>query len=296
MSCERTDDWVDDVVASLVRRAAKRAPAGLSERLQEEWLADLAEQRGHWARLRFALGCSWAINVIVREHIAAGLRPAAVSAAASGQTMRLREDDFPFFTGRTIAFLLIVALHGAVLYGLAMGLGHKFTKIAAVPFVTRVIDRPPTQELPPVPRPQLLTAWYPLPRDLTLPPIEPDPKQTIAATPREPSHDPLPPPAPPVIDRVQGGPGAGFPSTADFYPAASIRLGEGGTAILSACVDGKGHLLSEPTILQSTGSERLDASALRLARAGSGHYRATTENGVPVSACYPFRIRFELRN
>jgi hypothetical protein len=33
-----------------------------------------------------------------------------------------------------------------------------------------------------------------------------------------------------------------------------------------------------------------------LARAGSGHYRPTTEDGRPVTACYPIKIRFELRN
>ena len=296
MTCERTNDWVDDVVAGLVRRAARRAPAALSERLQEEWLADLAEQRGRWARLRFGIGCCWAINVIIREQLAAGLLPAPVSAAADGHTVRLHQDDFPFFTGRTITFVLIVALHGAVLYGLAMGLGQKFTKLVAVPFVTRVIDRPPSQVLPPVPRPKLSTTRIELPPQTFLPPIEADPQQIIAATPHEPPRESRPPSTPLAIDRVQGGPGPGFPSTADFYPAASIRLGERGIATVRACVDGKGRLLSEPTLLQSTGSARLDASAIKLAKAGTGRYRATTENGVPVSACYPFRIRFELRN
>ncbi|HYM29333.1 MAG TPA: hypothetical protein VET66_14380 [Steroidobacteraceae bacterium] len=39
----------------------------------------------------------------------------------------------------------------------------------------------------------------------------------------------------------------------------------------------------------------LDGGALALARAGSGHYRPATEDGRPVSACFPFRIRFEMR-
>jgi TonB family protein len=76
----------------------------------------------------------------------------------------------------------------------------------------------------------------------------------------------------------------------------SIRMGEKGIATVKACVNGQGHLTSEPAIIQSTGSPRLDEAALRLAKSGSGHYRATSEDGHPVSSCYPFRIRFELRN
>jgi hypothetical protein len=36
--------------------------------------------------------------------------------------------------------------------------------------------------------------------------------------------------------------------------------------------------------------------ALKLAKAGSGHYLATTEDGRPVNSCYPFRIRFQIKN
>jgi TonB family protein len=91
-----------------------------------------------------------------------------------------------------------------------------------------------------------------------------------------------------------GGPGKGFPATADYYPDASRRLGEQGAAAVQVCVDPRGQLTSEPTIIQSSGSTRLDGSARALARAGSGHYRPTTEDGRAVSACFPFRIRFEL--
>lgn len=51
---------------------------------------------------------------------------------------------------------------------------------------------------------------------------------------------------------------------------------------------------SDPTIVQTSGVAQLDQGALRLARAGSGHYRPSTENGRPVAACYAFRVRFRL--
>jgi biopolymer transport protein ExbD len=60
------------IAACLIRLAAGCAPQRLSERLTEEWSADLAEQRGSVARLRFALGCFWAATVIAREHAVEG--------------------------------------------------------------------------------------------------------------------------------------------------------------------------------------------------------------------------------
>jgi TonB family protein len=114
-------------------------------------------------------------------------------------------------------------------------------------------------------------------------------------TPVEPRRDPDTPP-PPKVDRVPGGPGKGFPDTADYYPDASRRLGEKGVASVRVCVDAAGRLTSDPALAQSSGSGRLDGSALRLAKAGSGHYRPTLEDGRAVSSCFPFRIRFEIRD
>ena|SRR5436853_7623673 len=56
------------------------------------------------------------------------------------------------------------------------------------------------------------------------------------------------------------------------------------------------RLSADPTIARSSGSARLDEGAVRLAKAGSGHYRATTEDGRPVSSCFPFLIRFDFRD
>jgi TonB family protein len=98
-----------------------------------------------------------------------------------------------------------------------------------------------------------------------------------------------------VVSHVVGGPGAGFPETADFYPSSSIRLGEEGMSAVRVCVDARGRLTSAPTTVTSSGSARLDEGALKLARAGSGHYRASTEDGQPVSSCYPVGVRFQLK-
>jgi TonB family protein len=80
------------------------------------------------------------------------------------------------------------------------------------------------------------------------------------------------------------------------YPALARRMEEQGIVTVRVCVDVNGRLTSDPTTLQGTGSARLDEGALTLARAGSGHYRAMMEDGQPVNSCYPFRIRFQLKN
>jgi hypothetical protein len=74
MTSKRIWDWVDGIAHRLIHRAARRVPDSLSERLKEEWLADFEAQRGAMARLRFALGCCWATNVIAREHAVEAIR------------------------------------------------------------------------------------------------------------------------------------------------------------------------------------------------------------------------------
>src|SRR5436305_1066632 len=53
-----------------------------AQRLEEEWLADLAARRGQVSRLRLAIGCCWATRVIAYEHSATGM-PAAGSATGN---------------------------------------------------------------------------------------------------------------------------------------------------------------------------------------------------------------------
>jgi TonB family protein len=92
-----------------------------------------------------------------------------------------------------------------------------------------------------------------------------------------------------------GGPGRGFPNTEEYYPASAIRSRQQGAAIVRTCVDERGRLTATPTLTQSSGTAILDGGALKLAKAGSGHYRPTTEDGRPVSSCYEFRITFHMK-
>lgn len=287
-----------DFVAAryLIGRAARKAPPGLAERLEEEWLADLTGRRGAFSRILFGLGCCWATRVIAREF---GAAAAVAGSSASGQRLLVGYGgpDFSWLSRRTTALLAIVCLHVAAFYAYMSGFGQRVVPaspgwIDAVPVAAqpRIPHTPP-----PLPQPRFSHGFLtnlPTPVPLTFPA---DPKVITAPRlpqPKVPSAGlPLPTPK-----RVIGGPGAGFPDTEDYYPSSMRRLGETGAAVVGVCVDPRGRLTAVPSIVESSGVGQLDEGALKLARDGSGHYRPTTENGQPVSSCYAFRIRFQLED
>ena len=74
--------WFDRIAPRLIQCAACNAPPFLCERLEEEWLADLAQRRGRMSQLSFALGCYWAATVITHD-LGTVRVPAASSPMAS---------------------------------------------------------------------------------------------------------------------------------------------------------------------------------------------------------------------
>jgi TonB family protein len=297
---------LDGVVHWLIHRAAGGAPESLSSRLEEEWLADLESRSSALSRLRFAVGCCWATVVIVSDYprgrVAAASAAAATSSAAAARGFNtLTDRDFGYFSLRSGTLFVIAGLHAALFYGLITTLAH--TNVLATPpdLENRWVKPAPQEKLPPLLPPGMeLKGWTinvkkiidEFPRKVD---VESDVTAKVENNP-ETYTTPLPPQIPAhVVQQVAGGPGAGFPETADFYPSLSIHLGEQGVSTVSVCVDPKGRLTSEPTIVKGSGSGRLDEGALKLARAGSGKYSATTEDGQPVNSCYAFGIRFQLR-
>jgi TonB family protein len=288
---------LDGVTNWLVLHAARRAPESLSSRLEEEWLADLASRSSVLSRLRFAVGCCWATLVIVSDQPRNRV-PAASSAAAAKGIITLADRNFGYFSLRSGTLFLVAGLHAALFYGLITTLSHTRSLATPPDLQNQVVKPVPPERLPP----PLLSGvkMLSVPKLVVEPPpvidVDTDVTAKILEKPPEPYSPPLPPEAPPhVVRQVAGGPGAGFPDTADFYPSQSIRMEEEGISTVRVCVDPKGKLTSDPTTVKSSGSARLDEGALKLARAGSGHYRATTEDGQPVTSCYPLGIRFQLK-
>jgi len=281
---------IDRIASSLIRHAAYNTTPSLQERLEEEWLAEMAGRAGRIARLRLALGCWWAASVIAHEWAVNGV---AATPGSDSTAAAYAARGPGFLSPRTVALFLIACLHLALIYFLAIGLGNR--TVAALPhsMVIMVPEVPRTRQPPPPPPSVRLRQ---LPIEVVEPVVTlspPGDAGSVQSVPFDESREPAVAP-PPKVDRIIGGPGKGFPATADYYPDASRRLGEQGVTAVQVCVDPRGRLTSEPTVTQSSGSARLDGSALTLARAGSGYYRPTTEDGRAVSACFPFRIRFEL--
>ena len=207
--------------------------------------------------------------------------------------------DSSFFSRRAAVFVAIIGLHIFVVWALATGLARRMIETIAPPLQTDIVEEVQKHDEPPPPPPP----------QMERPPVEvPPPEVTIDlpvetqstaiqdVTDRPVARTPPPPPPPKAVNRVAPRPGKNFPATEDYYPPAAKRLGEEGSVTVRVCVDGKGKLTEEPTLAQTSGNTRLDEGALKLAKAGSGHYQAGTEDGQPVTACVPFRIKFELRN
>jgi TonB family protein len=283
----------------LIHHAARSAPELLSQRLEEEWFADLAVRSSAASRLRFALGCCWATRVIAFEHSMSAAQIVTPGIEAKAM-IAYAHHNLGLFSRRTTTFGLVACLHIAVFYAFMLGLSNPIIKVNTPPLQNRELQKTHPRDMPPLPPPNLN------PVKLDLPKLDPnvtiiadeDPEVIRAAGPQvlPPTHGPEQISPPHVARQVQGGPGAGFPNPDDYYPPLAKRLEEQGVATVRVCVDANGRLTSDPTTFEGTGSARLDEGALKLARAGSGHYRATTEDGRPVNSCYSFRIRFQIKN
>jgi protein TonB len=286
----------------LIHQAAHRAPDTLSARLEEEWLADLESRPTTLSRLRLAAGCCWATLVIANDFPRSRERVASPATAAGG-VVSLVDRNFRYFSLRSATLFLIAGLHAALFIGLIATLSHLRSTSPPPPLVNNPVASVPRDKNPPPVIGNEFNNWkiyVPKPVIDTPPKIDitPDVPDGDTAKPTETYSPPLRPETPTpthVVQRTAGGPGAGFPDTKEFYPPPAIRAGEEGVSTVHVCVDGRGRLTSEPTTLNGSGSARLDEAALKLARAGSGHYRAATEDGRPVNSCYALGVRFQLR-
>jgi protein TonB len=208
--------------------------------------------------------------------------------------MAAHAQDTTFIPRRVIVLIAIVLLHVLLAYGLATGLARRAMEIIAPPIQTNIIEEVQQHDLPPPPPPP----------EFERPPVEVPPPDINIDIPAEPTQStaiqdvtdrPVAKAAPPhVSNRTAPSTGKNFPNSADYYPAASMRLGEEGSTAVHACVGANGRLSEEPTVVKTSGSARLDEGALKLAKAG--HYNPGTEDGKPVNACINFSIKFQLKN
>ncbi|HEX5462375.1 MAG TPA: TonB family protein [Steroidobacteraceae bacterium] len=200
--------------------------------------------------------------------------------------------DTQIFTRRTVVFAAIIALHLAIIWVLATGLATRAIEMVAPPIQTQIVQQTKqTVKPPPPPPPELQRQQVEVP-----PPVVniqiPAAEQTHAITVVKKVVRAPPAPAPVHVTplSVRGA----LPPTEDYYPDASRRLGEQGTALVKLCIGAGGKVVGSPAIQKSSGSSRLDQAALRYAQATSGHFSPSTRNGQPVTVCTALPIRFQL--
>jgi protein TonB len=201
--------------------------------------------------------------------------------------------DTQFLTRRSIVLVAIVLLHVFLAWVLATGLASRAIQMVAPPIKTTIVQQTKQQlKPPPPPPPQLQRQQVEVP-----PPVVniniPQASQTHAITVVKKVEKAAPPPAPVHVTPLRAI-AKGFPPTDDYYPDASRRLGEQGTALVKLCIGAGGRVIGEPAIQKSSGSSRLDQAALRYAKATSGHFDPETRNGQPVTVCTALPIRFQL--
>ncbi|HEV2285032.1 MAG TPA: TonB family protein [Steroidobacteraceae bacterium] len=198
-------------------------------------------------------------------------------------------------TRRGAVLVAIIGLHVFIAWALATGLARRAIEVLAPPIQTQIVEEVKKEEAPPPPPPP----------QFERPPVEIPPPDVTINMPVEENTTAIrvtqtvakaaPAPVAAPTRRTGLGVGRGFPNTEDYYPEASKRLDEQGVVVVRVCVGPDGKLTEEPTIAKSSGSNRLDGGALKLAKAGSGKYVAATEDGKGVVACATLPIKFQLR-
>ena len=204
--------------------------------------------------------------------------------------------DTEFFTRRTAVLALIIALHVFILWAFATGLARKAIEVLAPPIQTDILQEEKTKvEPPPPPPPELRKEVVEVPPpdiNIAMPEVGPS---TTAITARV-AEAPKSAPPPRAVAATPIGQGKGFPNVDDYYPDASRRLGEEGLSVVDICVGPDGKLTEQPKLGKSSGHERLDQAALKVASLAGGHFKPATEDGKPITKCTQLPIRFKLHN
>jgi protein TonB len=204
--------------------------------------------------------------------------------------------DTEYFTARTAVLAAIVALHVFILWALASGLARKAIQVLAPPIQTDILQEEKAKvEPPPPPPPELRKEVVEVPPpDITIAMPEVGPSTTaITARVEQPKAAPV---ARAGIAATAVGLGKGFPNVDDYYPDASRRLGEEGLTVVDICVGPDGKLTEPPKVGKTSGHDRLDQAAVKVATLGSGRFKPATEEGKPVAKCTQLPIRFKLHN
>lgn len=205
---------------------------------------------------------------------------------------------------RLAGLLVVLALHGAAVYGL-WHYQISLTPQEAVTLFVDFINPPPPapHQEPPKPKPQMPKP----PEPVKLEPPPPEPQQLVVEAPVVKPEEPMAPPPPPerVIEAPPPEPAGPVRLVTELavtcpkrsppeYPLVSRRMGEEGRVVLLVELDEQGRM-STARIETSSGFRRLDNAALAAVKI----WRCTpaVRDGAPVRAValQPFVFKLEGR-
>lgn len=234
----------------------------------------------------------------------------------------MKSGPIRFDWSHAAALLLVLAMHGAVLYGLSGVRVIPHPSEAATLFVTLVTPTPPQSR----PAPSPVSASVPKP---TEPPRQHRPVQREAPRRATPPHTQLAaeaavvspsepiaplPPSDPVVAASESGPPGPQPSQPQAagpvtltssglalvcpvrkpppYPSVSRRLGETGKVVLRVELDETGRV-SAAKVITSSGHPRLDEAALAAVRTWRCQAAQRDGRAVRAVALQPFDFTLE---
>lgn len=198
---------------------------------------------------------------------------------------------------RGLFLIILILFHGLLFWALKSGFAVKFIQSITPPIIAEIIDEvkpeepppPPPEvkmELPPVSVPPVLV-------DIQLP-VEPPPTALTAPITTAPPV-PFTPPPPPARQVVKTSAAVSRrPDILDFYPPASINLGEEGVVRVRICYGTNGVVTGDPTVEESSSFRRLDEAAVKYGR--QMRFKPATEDGQPIAACAVQPVRFTLKD
>lgn len=200
-----------------------------------------------------------------------------------------------------VGFIMVVLFHVVTAYALMSGLARKVIEVVKAPIETKIIEevKKPELDQPPPPPPKLAPPPPPYipPPEINIA-VQPStaPSNAITAVTTEKPKAPPPPPAPvvakpavrtePVIDAARS-------CQKPEYPAASKRMEEEGTVVVSFLINTDGSVL-DSKIDQSSGYSRLDQAAR--SALGKCKFKPGTVDGKPEQSWarikYTWRLEF----
>ena len=197
---------------------------------------------------------------------------------------------------RTLAFVLVVAIHAMFIWVLNSGLGKAIVEFVAPPVETEILDEEIEDEEPPPPPPPDYVApppFVPPPDFQIAAPVTTGPTTAITTTTERPTAAAPPKPAPSAsVKTPPSTQGKGARITQPEYPPASRRAGEEGTVNLQVYVLETGRA-GEIKIAKSSGFPKLDEAAVKEVQR-NWRFVPGKEDGKPVPMWHIFAVTFRL--